>query len=278
LCTAAVEDLIARYAASLEDVDMIIVSTATPDFPFPSVSSQIQKRFNIPQVGAIDLNATCAGFVYGLQMACGLISSGMYHKVLLIGGDTLSKITDYTDRSTCILFGDGAGAVLIERSHEPHFLAVHSSSDGHGGINVYCSGLSTQLDGQPLLGDGHFVQNGREVYRFAVSQVPIGINTLLHKSGLSLEQVDWFIPHSANLRIIESICSKLNYAMEQTLYSLENYGNTSSATIPLAIDQALKSGHIRAGQTLLLYGFGGGLVQAGILLKWGQLTHSSISS
>jgi 3-oxoacyl-[acyl-carrier-protein] synthase-3 len=203
-------------------------------------------------------------------MANGFISSGLHRKVLVVGADSMTKITDYTDRSTCILFGDGAGAMLVERDeHQPAFIAHHLGSDGAGGKHVYRTGIATQLNGIELAGNTKLVQNGREVYKFAVNTVPQGIEQLLQNSGLGKSDIDWFIPHSANLRIIESICEKSGIPFDKALYSLVNYGNTSAASIPLALDLGIKEGKVKPGDTLLLYGFGGGLVHAGLLVKWG---------
>ncbi|UJF32072.1 ketoacyl-ACP synthase III [Paenibacillus hexagrammi] len=269
LCIKAVQDLVDRYEKVLDDVELIIVATHTPDLPFPSVACLIQAHFGIPATGAYDLNATCAGFTYALHTASGMIEAGLHRKVLVVGADSLSKITDYTDRSTCILFGDGAGAVLVERSDElPSYVAHHLGTDGTGGKHVYRTGLASELNGIPLAGEGKLVQNGREVYKFAVSTVPQGISALLEKSGLQKEDIDWFIPHSANLRIIESICEKSGIAFDKALYSLVHYGNTSAASIPLALDLGVKEGKVKSGDTLLLYGFGGGLTHAGLLVKW----------
>jgi len=273
LCAAAAEDMVRRYGVALGDVDLILVCTHTPDLPFPSAACLVQDKLGIPAAGAMDLNATCAGFVYGLHTAAGLVTAGLNRKVLVFGADTMSKITDYTDRTTCILFGDGAGAVLVEAAEDgaeegSAFLAHHMDSDGSGGRHVYRTGLADSLNGMPLLGNGRTVQNGREVYRWAVSEVPTGMQKVAEKAGLSLADIRWFIPHSANLRIIESICEKSGYPLEQTLYSLVHFGNTSAASIPLALNSAVRENRIGRGDTLLLYGFGAGLVQAGLLLRW----------
>ncbi|MEH7081761.1 ketoacyl-ACP synthase III [Neobacillus drentensis] len=268
LCEAAVKDLMHRYDKNVEDVDMIIVATSTPDFPFPSVSSIVQDRLNIAQTGAIDLSAACAGFVYALHTAHTFIASGLHKKVLVIGADTISKITDYADRSTCILFGDGAGAVLVERDEQSKsFIGFHLGSDGSGAQHVYRPGLSKKVNGIELVDTQYLVQNGREVFRWVVRNVPESVKQILEKTQTSLEQVDWFIPHSANLRLIEPICEKLGFPMEKTLYSLVNFGNTSAATIPLALDLGIREGKVKNGDQVLLYGFGSGLVHAGQLLE-----------
>ncbi len=268
LCVSAVKDLMHRYDKTVEDADMIIVATSTPDFPFPSVASIIQNQLNIEQAGAIDLSAACAGFVYGLHTAHNFIRSGLHKKVLVIGADTLSKITDYTDRSTCILFGDAAGAVLVEKDEKAKdFIGFHLGSDGSGAQHVYQTALSKEVNGVELIDTQCLVQNGREVFKWVVRNVPNSITQLLEKTEMSLDEVDWFIPHSANLRLIEPICEKIGHPMEKTLYSLTEFGNTSAATIPLALDLGIREGKVRNGEQVLMYGFGSGLVHAGQLLK-----------
>ncbi|WNQ12898.1 ketoacyl-ACP synthase III [Paenibacillus aurantius] len=270
LSIEAVNRMLARYPGTVEDVDLVIVCTNTPDYPFPSTACRVQNHFGMKAAGAMDLNATCAGFVYGLHTANALILSGLHRKVLVIGADTMSKITDYRDRSTCILFGDGAGAALVERTEgESGFLASFLDSDGSGGRHVYRAGLSETMEGVPLENAPYVVQNGREVYKWAVSTVPGGMHRLAEQAGLALTEAEWFIPHSANLRMIESICEKSGFPLERTLVSMIRNGNTSAASIPLALDEGLREGRIQTGDRLLLYGFGGGLVQAGLLLRWG---------
>lgn len=271
LAAAAVQNMIDRYSVSVADADMILVCTHTPDFPFPGTACLLQRAFGIEQAGAVDLNATCAGFVYGLIMADGLIRSGVCRKVLVAAGDTMSRITDYTDRSSCILFGDGAGAVLMERAADPEascILATDMGSDGEGGVLVRRSGLASSLDGVAFDPAGYFYQNGREVYRWAVQTVAAGIGRLSGRLEPNAGGIDWFVPHSANLRIIESICGRSGFPLDRTLLSLTYYGNTSAASIPLAIDLAVKEGKVKQGDNLMLYGFGGGLVYAGAIIQW----------
>lgn len=265
----AVKDLMERYDKSVEDVDMIIVCTFTPDFNTPSVASLVQAKLGIKNTGAIDLNAACAGFTYGLHVANGLVTSGLNKKILVIGADTLSKLMDYEDRATCILFGDGGGAVLVEYDEkQPSFLSSHLYSEGEGGKHLYSTNLSTRINGEDLNDSGNLVQNGREVYKWAVTTVPKGMQTVMKNAEYQLNDVDWFVPHSANLRMIESICERSGFPIERTLYSLVEYGNTSSATIPLSLEIGIKEGKLRGGEKVLLYGFGGGLAQAGLLIDW----------
>lgn len=265
----AVKNLEKRYNKSITDVDMIITCTMTPDFKTPSVSSLVQAKLGIKMAGAIDLNAACAGFAYGLHMANALITSGLHKKILVIGAEALSKITDYKDRNTCILFGDGGGVALVELDEKyPSFISFYLNSEGEKGKSLYCSNLSQYMFEDQIIHNNKIIQNGREVYKWAVSSVPKGMNHVVQNASMSLDQVDWFIPHSANLRMIQSVCEKSGFPIEQTLYSLVEYGNTSSATIPLSLDKGISEGIIKEGDKILLYGFGGGLTQAGLLINW----------
>jgi 3-oxoacyl-[acyl-carrier-protein] synthase-3 len=265
----AVKDLMNRYDKSVEDVDMVIVCTLTPDLKMPSAASLVQAKLGIRNAGAIDLNAACAGFTYGLYLANGLITAGLNRKILVIGAETFSKITDYDDRSTCILFGDGGGAVLVEFDDEqPSFISAHIGSEGEGGKHLYCTNLSGNLNGEDLIHSGNIVQNGREVYKWAVTTVPKGMQAVMEKADIQLTEVDWFVPHSANLRMIESICERSGFPINRTIYSLVEYGNTSSATIPLSLAKGVNDGKLKRGDKVLLYGFGGGLAYAGLLVEW----------
>lgn len=265
----AAENLAERYQKSFEDVDMIIVCTMTPDFKTPSVAALVQAKLGIKNTGSIDLNAACAGFAYGLHLANGLITAGLHKKVLVIGAETFSKIIDYSDRSTCILFGDGGGAVLVEYDEQqPSFIASHMGTDGGLANNLYCTDLSTEMFGDKLIVNDFVAQNGREVYKWAVNTVPKGIAALMEKADFKTTELDWFVPHSANLRIVESICGRSGIPLEQTIYSLEYFGNTSAASIPLSLDKGVRDGNIKPDDKLLLYGFGGGLTHAGLLVNW----------
>ncbi|PGM55708.1 ketoacyl-ACP synthase III [Bacillus sp. AFS053548] len=265
----AIKDLMEKYNKSVEDVDMIIVCTLTPDFKTPSVASIIQAKLGIKNAGAIDLNAACAGFTYGLYMANGLITSGLNRKILVVGAETLSKITDYDDRTTCILFGDGAGAALVEYDEEqPSFISSYLGSEGEKGKHLYCSNLSNQMFGEEIINNNNIIQNGREVYKWAVTTVPKGMQAVLNNGSTLLNEVDWFVPHSANLRMIESICERSEFPIDKTLNSLVDCGNTSSATIPLSLVKGVEEGKLKYGDKVLLYGFGGGLTHAGLLINW----------
>ncbi|MUL34429.1 ketoacyl-ACP synthase III [Priestia megaterium] len=269
LCVAAVKNLMDRYDKTVKDVDLIIVCTSTPDFPFPSVASIIQDKLNIQvSTGAIDLSAACAGFAYGLHTAHSFVASGLHKKVLVIGADNLTRITDYTDRSTCVLFGDGAGAVLIEKDEDfSSFISFNLGTEGAHGMHVYRTGLSNKLGDVELLNSPYLVQNGRAVMRWVVRNVPKKMEEIIEASGLSIEEIDWFVPHSANLRLIEPICEKSGFPLEKTLYSLKKFGNTSAATIPLSLDLGIREGKVKNGDRVLMNGFGSGLVHAGLLIQ-----------
>lgn len=269
LCVKAAENLKSRYNKDFEDIDLIIVCTLTPDHKTPSVASMVQAELGLKNTGAFDLNAACSGFTYGLHLANGLISSGLNKKVLVIGAETLSKITDYEDRSTCILFGDGAGAVLVEYSEDdPSFINQHLGSVGEKGENLYCTDLSNKISDRELEANGKIIQNGREVFKWAINTISKNLPTLLAETSYEFNDIDWFVPHSANTRIIESICQRSGFPVEKTLNSIENYGNTSSASIPLALDLAVQNGELNRDDKMILYGFGGGLSYAGLLVNW----------
>ena len=268
MCFAAVRDLEAR-GGSLDEVDYLVACTVTPDYRFPSVAARLQDRLGLRRIGAVDIGAGCAGFVYGLDFADALIATGRARKVLVVAGETLSKITDYTDRATCVLFGDGAGAALVGNSDDPQptVLARRINSDGAAGRELYCTGLRTDVDG---VVDAHpyLRQNGRAVYEWVLKNISAGVGELLAMAELSAAEVDWFVPHSANLRMIEAICKRTGIPLARTLTSIELCGNTSTASIPLALAPALADGRVKRGDTVLLYGFGGGLVECGLLLRW----------
>lgn len=269
LCYEAIKNLEKKYNKDISDVDLIIVSTLTPDYRTPSVASYVQGRLGLENAAAIDVNAACAGFVYGINMANAYISSGMYNKIIVVAGEVLSKITDYSDRNTCVLFGDGAGAFLIENDEESSFITSTSGSEGKLAESLYCTYVSKTMFGKDLEQIGFVNQNGKEVYKWAIKMVPREIEKVAEKANVELKDVDWFVPHSANLKMIQNICKRSEYPFEQTLHSLVYYGNTSSATIPLAIDDAVDRGDIKKGETLLLFGFGGGLTYSSSLIKWG---------
>ena len=269
LAIKAVENLIARNNARVDDVDMIIVTTFTPDHFSPTVSALVQGHFGMRKAGTMDISSGCTGFVYALCVADSLITTGNCSKILVIASEVPSKVVDYTDRNTCILFGDAAVAALIERNDEKgSFLASYYTTDGKLAENVYCSNLSESVNGRALDKKRLFQQEGRFLYEYVVKNIPDGVCSLLKKAELTFDDIDWFVPHSANLRMIEAICKRLDFPIAKTLVSNEFYGNTSSASIPLAIWMALEESKIKPGDKMILYGFGGGLTHGGVVIEW----------
>ncbi len=269
MAVKAVQNLIERHNARVNDVDMIIVTTFTPDHLSPTVSALVQGHFGMERAGTMDINSGCTGFIYALCVADALITTGNSNKILVIASETVSKVVDYTDRSTCVLFGDAAAAVLIERSEEKgNFITSYFTTNGELAENVSCSNLSGSVNGKVLGKKRLFQQEGRFLYEYVAKNIPDAICTLAKKAELTLDDIDWFVPHSANLRMIEAICRRLGFPIEKTLISNEFYGNTSSASIPLAVWIASEESKIKPGDKLMLYGFGGGLTHGGIVVEW----------
>ena len=272
LSTRAVRDMVARYHVHLHDVDMVIVSTVTPDQPMPSMACMVQYKMEIPNTGTLDIFAACAGFAYGLTVAKGLIAAGTHKKIIVIGAETLSKVTDFEDRTSCILFGDGAGAMLVEAAapgQSGNIGACVTGSFGEGGPDLYMSGMASKLYDLPIVRNQKIVQNGRKVFKWAVNTVAAEVPRLLAMDGLTLDDIDWFVPHSANLRIIEAITKQMGFPMERTLESVTVFGNTSSASIPLAFNRGIVEGKVKKGDKVVFFGFGGGLTYAGNVITWG---------
>jgi 3-oxoacyl-[acyl-carrier-protein] synthase III len=265
----AVENLIERHNVRVDDVDMVIVTTFTPDHFLPTVSALVQGYFGMKAAGTMDLSAGCTGFMYGLCVADSLIKAGHSNKVLVIASETISKVVDYTDRNTCVLFGDAAVTMLIERTDEKgSIIASHFSSDGRLAENITCSNLSQSVNGRVLYKTRLFEQEGKFLYEYVSKNVPDAVCNLLKRAKLTLEDINWFVPHSANLRMIEALCKRLNIPIEKTLISNELYGNTSSASIPLAVWIALEESKIKSGDKMILYGFGAGLTHGGVVIEW----------
>lgn len=264
MCVNAVQSLAKKYNKETSDIDFIIVATSTPDQPIPNVASQIQTRLNIPNTGCFDLSAACSGFVYGIIVAKGLIAAGTHRKVLVLGADKLTQATDFNDRATCILFGDGAGAVLVEATEENHVFQPVTATDGSLGKDLFMADQGAKINGEEVIYDRNIHQNGRVVFKWAVTTLVDKIKELALINGLTMQDVDFLIPHSANLRILDAVCKGLDFPVEKCVESVRNYGNTSAASIPLAWYSGIESGRIKINDKLLLIGFGGGLTAAGI--------------
>ena len=254
-------------AAGLQaaDIDLIIVATSTPDMVFPSVACILQHKLGIAGCPAFDLQAVCSGFVYALTVADSMIKSGAASRALVIGAEVFSRILDFSDRTTCVLFGDGAGAVVLEASQEPGILASDLHADGkHVGILCVPGNVSGgQVVGNPLL-----VMDGQAVFKLAVGVLEDAARATLAKASLTEADIDWLIPHQANLRIMRSTAKKLKLPLEKLIVTVDQHGNTSAASIPLALDEAVRSGKVKKGDVLMLEGVGGGFTWGAVLVKY----------
>jgi 3-oxoacyl-[acyl-carrier-protein] synthase III len=258
--------------AKPEEIDLIILATITPDMYVPATACVIQHKLGCKRAAAFDINAGCTGFAYGLAMASGLVGCKKYNKVLVIGYETLSKIVDWTDRNTCILFGDGGGAAVVEPVEEGYGILFDLlGADGSDAslIEVPGGGSCNPASLETVEQKMHYIKmKGSEVFKFAVNAVSQAISDMAEKSGLSMDEINLIIPHQANDRILESAARKLKMPKEKFYTNLENYGNTSAGSIPLALDEALQKGLIKKGDNIFLVGFGAGMTWGGVAMKW----------
>ncbi len=272
LAFEAAREAMADAGVTADDLDLIIVGTATPDMLFPATACILQDRLGAKRAGAFDLSAACSSWGYGAAVAHGYVSAGLANSVLVVGAETLSKITNYKDRSTCVLFGDSAGAAVI-RPCEPGqgFLSFYLGADGGGGplISLPAGGSRLPASYETIERDQHYMQmHGREVYKFAVRVIPRAIEEAVRRAGLRLDEIDWFIPHQANIRIIDAAAERLGQPREKFYINVERFGNTSSASVPVALYEAVRSGRIQPGHLAVLVAFGGGLTWASCAIRW----------
>ncbi len=256
-------------------LDMIILSTSSPDHLFPATACIVQDAIGATNAGAYDLSAACSGFVYGMAMAHGLIVSGQADTVMVIGAETLSRLVDWSDRNTCVLFGDGAGAVIMQASEEPGgFLASVLGADGSGAnlLTLPAGGSRLPASVETVRRGDHYIKmDGKAVFRFATRVMADATRKVVEKAGLTLDDVDWIVPHQANVRIIESsVVKQLKFPKERVYINLDRYGNTSTASIPIALTEAVEEGRIQPGDHIVLVGFGAGLTWAAALVQWGR--------
>ncbi|WP_010650019.1 beta-ketoacyl-ACP synthase III [Oceanobacillus massiliensis] len=241
------------------DIDLILVATVTPDTPFPSVSCMLQDRIGATKAAAMDISAACSGFMYALTTAKQFIETGAYKKILIVGAEKLSKITNWEDRGTCVLLGDGAGAAVVgEVSEGKGILSFELGANGAGGKELY------QNEERQL------VMNGREVYKFAVRQMPQSTVNVIEEIGYSKEDVDYLVPHQANIRIMEAARQRLGISEDKMATTIKKYGNNSSASIPMALSESVKEGKIKDNDLIVLVGFGGGLTWGAVAMRWGR--------
>jgi 3-oxoacyl-[acyl-carrier-protein] synthase III len=245
------------------DIDLIIVATSTPDMIFPSTACILQRKLGVHGCPAFDVQAVCSGFVYALTVADSMIRTGAAHRALIIGAEVFSRILDFDDRTTCVLFGDGAGAVVLEASDTPGLLATALHADGRH-VDILC--VPGTVSGGQVIGDPLLRMDGQAVFKLAVGVLDSTARAVLDKAGRSAEQLDWLIPHQANIRIMQATARKLKLPMEKVVVTVDEHGNTSAASIPLALDVAVRDARIRAGDTVMLEGVGGGFTWGAVLL------------
>ncbi|MCY8307946.1 beta-ketoacyl-ACP synthase III [Bacillus vallismortis] len=259
MAVAAAKKALEQAEVAAEDLDMILVATVTPDQSFPTVSCMIQEELGAKKACAMDISAACAGFMYGVVTGKQFIESGTYKHVLVVGVEKLSSITDWEDRNTAVLFGDGAGAAVVGPvSDDRGILSFELGADGTGGQHLY------------LNEKGHTIMNGREVFKFAVRQMGESCVNVIEKAGLSKEDVDFLIPHQANIRIMEAARERLELPVEKMSKTVHKYGNTSAASIPISLVEELEAGKIKDGDVIVMVGFGGGLTWGAIAIRWGR--------
>ena len=261
---AAVEAL-ESAGAEPDSIDLIIVATVTPDMMFPTSSAILADKLGMPDAAAYDLLAGCTGFMYGIAQAYAMLSSGLSRRALVVGGDVLSKILDWHDRSTLVLFGDGAGAVVMEHVAEGGFLGFELGADGGGGENLWLPGSGSRHFEAP---DRLVKMNGREVFKFATRVMVSSAEKILQECGRTVDEVDVYVPHQANKRIIDHAAGKLGIPEEKIVVNVDRYGNTSSGSIPLALADARADGRLRPGELVLMTGMGAGLTWGSALIEW----------
>lgn len=272
LATYAAKNAMESAGITESEIDAIIVATITPDMPFPSTACVVQAKLGIPGCSAFDISAGCSGFIYALTVANQFIVSGTYGKILVIGAETLSKITDWQDRSTCVLFGDGAGAVVLGGvKDECGILSTYLGADGRGAefLMLPAGGSLRPTTYDTVDKRLHYVHmSGNEVFKFAVKIQADAAEESLKLCGLSKDDIDWFIPHQANVRIIDAAARRLELPLSKVVCNVDRYGNTSAASIPIALDEVVRNGKIKSGDVLVMVGFGAGLTWASSVVRW----------
>jgi 3-oxoacyl-[acyl-carrier-protein] synthase-3 len=250
-----------------KDVDLLICATVTPDMMFPTSGALLADELGAPDAAAYDLLAGCTGFMYALVQAYGMMAAGLAQRALVVGGDVLSRILDWTDRSTLVLFGDGAGAVVLERVEQPGFLGFELGADGGGGIHLSLPGSGSRRI-EDATGNGYVHMNGREVFKFATRVLVSSAEAVLERCGVSVDEVDVYVPHQANVRIMDHAAQKLGIPRERMVVNVDRYGNTSSGSIPLALADAQSEGRLKKGDLVLMTGMGAGLTWGSGLMEW----------
>ena len=265
LAAEAARHALEAAGCSAADIDLIIVATSTPDMVFPSAACIVQQKLGVQGCAAFDVQAVCSGFVYALTIADSMIRTGAARKALVIGAEVFSRILDFTDRTTCVLFGDGAGAVVLEASDTPGILASELHADGRH-VGILC--VPGTVSGGKILGDPLLKMDGQAVFKLAVGVLEDVARSVLAKAGKTEADIDWLVPHQANIRIMQSTAKRLKLSMDKVIVTVDQHGNTSAASIPLALDVAVRSGKVRPGDTVMLEGVGGGFTWGAVLLDF----------
>ena len=267
LAEQAARQAMQRAGVTKDEIDLIIVATTTPDKVFPSTACLLQQRLDIHGCAAFDVQAVCTGFVYALGVADSFVRAGRATKALVIGAETLSRIVDWTDRTTCVLFGDGAGAVVLEAADEPGILSVHLHADGsYENLLHVPAGISSDYE-RLKRGEAHIEMKGNEVFRMAVNTLGRIVDETLEANQMQKSDIDWLVPHQANTRIIAATAKKLDMSMDNVVLTVDRHGNTSAASVPLALNEAVQDGRIQPGQTILMEAFGGGFTWGSVLVR-----------
>ena len=268
LCVEAAKVAMDSAGVSPEDVDLIVVGTTSPDLIFPNIATIIQHKMGIPACGSFSIEAACTGFIYALSTADKFIRTGDTKCALVIGAEIITKLIDWNERSTCVLFGDGAGAVILQPSDEQGIVSTHLGADGqYKDLLYYPVGVSNNLAAAGV-GDSRILMSGNEVFKVAVKTLAAVAGEALDANGLGVDDVDWLIPHQANLRIIQATAKRVGIPMEKVIQTVQIHGNTSAASVPMALDVGVRDGRIQRGQTLLLEAFGGGFTWGSVLLRY----------
>lgn len=272
LATEAARQALARASVAPEDIDLVIVATVTPDHTFPATACLVQRDLGAYRAAAFDLEAACSGFIYALSVGTQFVATGTYDTVLVIGAETLSRITDWSDRNTCVLFGDGAGAAVLRPSVPGQgILSTYLGANGQGAslMNLPAGGSRRPACTETVARREHFIKmNGSEVFKFAVKMMGDAAQEALRLAGLDKEDIDYLVPHQANLRIIEAAARRFDLPMERVITNLDRFGNMSSASVPVALEGAVDEGRIREGDVVLLVAFGAGLTWGACALRW----------
>ncbi len=274
LATAAGREAMERAGVTPGEIDMVIVATCTPDRPFPATACAVQANLGITRAPAFDIAAACSGFVYGMSVATGMIRSGMSRRLLLIAADIFTHLIDWSDRNTCVLFGDGAGAVVLQATEERlGLLSAQIGADGGGETMMAVDAGGTRMPATAdLLAQGrqYVYMNGREIFKHAVREMCDSATRVVEEAGLSLSDISLVIPHQANVRIIDAVTKRLGLPADRVVVNLTRYGNTSAASVPIALYEAVQQGRVKDGDYLLLTAFGGGLTWGSTVIRWGK--------